>query len=151
MRAIYDSQGRRRYPHRGHYYIYVEGKRIMEHRYTMEQFLGRKLLSNELVHHVNHDPSDNRIENLQIVSKSEHSIIHATGKKRTKQAIKKCSDGTKKAWSKNRKQHVNNIRKSWTPERKLAWIEYLKSHPINPITAQRLRDKQVSPLVLVSH
>jgi hypothetical protein len=108
----------------------------------MEQAIGRKLLSSELVHHINFDPVDNRIENLQIVSKSEHSIIHATGKKRTKNAIKRCVAGTKKAWRKNRKQHINSIKKSWTPERKANWIEYLKSHPINPITAKRLKDKQ---------
>jgi hypothetical protein len=42
----------------------------------MEQHLGRPLTSEELIHHVNGDGTDNRIENLQVVSRSEHMGIH---------------------------------------------------------------------------
>lgn len=47
-----------------------------EHRIVMERFLGRNLQSSEYIHHKNHNRSDNRIENLQIVSLSEHNRIH---------------------------------------------------------------------------
>lgn len=37
-------------------------------RFLMEQHLGRKLLATEVVDHINNNPSDNRIENLQVTS-----------------------------------------------------------------------------------
>lgn len=46
------------------------------HRLVMEDFLGRDLLPNEHIHHLNGDKKDNRIENLQMVSQGEHNRIH---------------------------------------------------------------------------
>jgi len=60
----------------GYILLEVHGQRFFEHRYVMEQFLGRKLETNETLHHINHDRSDNRLENLEIVSRSEHSHLY---------------------------------------------------------------------------
>lgn len=55
----------------------VNGVKVDVHRYVMEQAIGRKLSRNEIVHHINHDKHDNRLENLQIMSRAEHGRHHA--------------------------------------------------------------------------
>lgn len=66
----------------GHGYVTlrVNKEQIREHRYVMEQFLGRKLSTQEHVHHKNGVQTDNRIENLEIISESEHNRMHALEK-----------------------------------------------------------------------
>ncbi len=52
------------------------GKKVREHRWLMEQELGRTLLPTEHVHHINHDPLDNRLENLIVMDSPAHMRLH---------------------------------------------------------------------------
>lgn len=66
----------------GYWYVNVEGTKIAFHRYLMELYLGRKLSSNEVVHHVDGDPLNNDPDNLVLVSRSEHQRLHAGSSRR---------------------------------------------------------------------
>lgn len=60
---------------------------VAEHRLIVERDIGRLLRCDEVVHHINEDPKDNRIENLQVMSDSEHKSHHAKNRRRSKDGI----------------------------------------------------------------
>jgi len=49
---------------------------VEQHRLVMENHIGRKLNPDELVHHINEETTDNRIENLQLMTRPEHIRYH---------------------------------------------------------------------------
>ena len=58
---------------KGYRMMTVGGRRVTEHRFVMEQALGRPLFDDENVHHINGDRADNRLENLEIWNTSQPS------------------------------------------------------------------------------
>ena len=63
MRAYYkDSNGK--------------DKLISYPKLIMEEYLGRKLLDNEIVHHIDGNPLNNDISNLQVLTYEEHNRLH---------------------------------------------------------------------------
>ena len=60
--------GKQKYKHRN---------RQSEHRYIVEQKIGRKLKSDEIVHHIDGNKRNNDPSNLTIMSRAEHAKLHA--------------------------------------------------------------------------
>ena len=83
------------YPN-SHGYLRKGGNNILQHRYVMEQHLGRKLLTNEHVHHKNGIKTDNRLANLEVLDKLTHHYIHGLKQVKTG-STKSCTNcGAKK-------------------------------------------------------
>lgn len=70
---------------RGGIYMTNQGYRFLrqpdgtykaEHRIVMEEKIGRELLSDEVVHHIDEDKLNNDINNLQLMTRSEHIEEH---------------------------------------------------------------------------
>ncbi len=68
---------RKGYVKRGYKLVRVGGPQVPEHRLIAEGLIGRPLRSDEHVHHINRDTLDNRPENLQVLSVSEHMSLHS--------------------------------------------------------------------------
>ncbi len=73
------------------------GSYVYQHILVMERYLGRYLdyygqghPDNEIVHHINHNKQDNRIENLQLMRELEHRKYH---QKFVKKPVKRLDTG----------------------------------------------------------
>ena len=57
--------------------VKIDNKWIQEHRYVVEQFIGRKLLRAEVIHHIDRDKTNNSISNLMIFhNQKAHASFH---------------------------------------------------------------------------
>jgi hypothetical protein len=52
------------------------GTHVYRYRLVVERALGRYLLPHEIVHHKNGIKSDDRIENLEVMTQSDHAKMH---------------------------------------------------------------------------
>lgn len=63
---------------------------VYEHRVVIENYLGRKLSMNEHVHHIDGNPKNNSIDNLEVVTPEEHAKIHKPALKNRLCSIELC-------------------------------------------------------------
>jgi hypothetical protein len=59
------------------YYDIKKGNEYQKlHRYILEKHLGRKLASNEIVHHIDGNGLNNKLSNLKIMTHAQHQRLH---------------------------------------------------------------------------
>lgn len=107
--------------HKGYRWISLgRDREVLEHRHLMEQQLGRKLRTDECVHHKNGDKLDNRLENLEVVDRAKHTSIHQNeGGERRPAVCTECGrDFLRLSWTPNQTCSQScGMKRSWRQRR----------------------------------
>ena len=117
----------------GYRHVVVDGKGILEHRIIYEMHHG-PIPKGMQIDHINHDKSDNRIENLRVVTASENARNNPNAK-----GYHFCN--TKKRWIATIHDGEKQLRIGSFKTKELAREAYLdakaKYHPSSPIGKRR--------------
>lgn len=73
---IFDGRGYPKIRSVGHRRAHKPGYYVAEHVLVMERYLNACLCDWTIVHHINGVKTDNRIENLMMLTSSQHHILH---------------------------------------------------------------------------
>ena len=138
--------------------IYYRGKKQNGikrdvHRIVMEGHIGRQLERTEVVHHINGNIHDNRIENLQLMTLSEHSRMHMKGAKLPESTKKKLSQALTgkeylSRWALTEEQAMDALRRNNSGE---SWRSIGRAYGLHHNVVIRVvnrylnRAKEVSP------
>ncbi len=64
------------YCHNPEHYCANSAGKVMEHVHVMAEILGRPLMKGECVHHIDRDRTNNSLENLRLMTRSDHARLH---------------------------------------------------------------------------
>jgi len=99
-------------------YIKINQKWEPYARYLIEKKI-RKLKKGEIVHHINRNKLDDRIENLQIKTIGEHISEHLKGKEKSPEHAKKCRlNRLGKKFTNEQRKNISIAVKKWWEKRK---------------------------------
>jgi len=87
-------KGGRNITQKGYVRIRKFGGYVLEHRYVWEQANG-EIPPGYQIHHINHNKQDNRLENLQLLSNSEHQKLHNQPKDKRGRFVSETDEGSK--------------------------------------------------------
>lgn len=76
--------------------IKVNGRKRDLHRYIVEQYLGKQLPYNKVVHHIDGDKMHNHPDNFEIMTRANHSRLHQLGKKLSVETKDRIRDAKRK-------------------------------------------------------
>lgn len=81
-----------------------KGGYVLEHILVFEKATGIEVPKDCCVHHINGNKQDNRIENLCLMTKKAHTLLHHCGTNRSLETKKKISEAAKK-WLSDKTKH----------------------------------------------
>ena len=139
---------------KGYRRIAVDGRMVFEHRYVMEQMIGRPLVPGEVVHHRDSDTLNNAPDNLELHrSQSEHAQQHGTFRSETHKQCSQCGEVKPRTefWKRTPGHHKDpNIPRCMTCERERDMQRRPWRYPKNERFA-RARHRAVTPPATTSH
>jgi len=91
---------------------------VLEHRVLIEAKIGRLLERDEQVHHINEAKDCNDIDNLQLMSISEHSRLHHSGRDWTDEQIAKSFNARMEKYGSGNNRTQESYKKQWETRRR---------------------------------
>lgn len=118
----------------GYKYLIINGNMVLEHRYIAEQ--AGWDIEGKVVHHKNERRDDNRLDNLEVMTRSEHNTLHKIGKigkkhfisAETKKKMSEAKKGVKLSEETKRKMSEAKKGKKQSEEHKRKISESVKKH-----------------------
>lgn len=121
---------------------YVEEKTASgwrrQHMVVMERHIGRPLRADEAVHHINEVKTDNRIENLQLMSHGEHTALHHTGAKRSATQRANIANGVRSSSSAKLTMEQAMLIRRIARKRNISQHSLARHFSVSPMTVNRV-------------